>query len=145
MQAVPPVIEAYIDGLKTHDLSRIADTVSPDLAFITPVVTLDKQQFLAMLRALYHAFPNWHYEHDPPQVTGDTIAIRWRQGGSHTGELSLPGFEPIPATGKTVKIPEQHFYYRVRDGKIIQIKPDPIPGGAPGGILKQIGVSAAPL
>jgi len=46
----------------------------------------------------------------------------------------------VPATGKKVTIPEQFFFYRVRGDQIVEIRPDPIAGGAPKGIFEQIGV-----
>ena len=47
---------------------------------------------------------------------------------------------PVLATGRTVKIPPQYFVYTVGNGRIIEIRPEAIPGGAPAGILEQIGV-----
>lgn len=145
MNGIPAVLEAYIAGLEAHDVDRIAATVSDDLAFITPARTLDKPQFLAMLRALYAGFPDWHYDHDEPERRGDVIAVKWRQGGTHTGTFAWPGLEPVPATGRMVAIPEHFFFYRVRDGLLVEIRPEPIPGGAPRGILEQIGVETPPL
>jgi hypothetical protein len=98
-----------------------------------------------MLRALYAGFPDWHYDHDEPEHRGDVIAVRWRQGGTHTGTFAWPGLEPIPATGRSVMIPEHFFFYRVRGGELVEIRPDPVPGGAPRGILEQIGVDVPPL
>jgi predicted ester cyclase len=143
---IPAVIATYIAGLKSHDVDRIATTVADDLAFVTPARTMGKAQFLAFLRALYAGFPDWSYDHDPPQAHADgTIAIRWRQGGTHRATLALPGFEPVAATGRTVAIPEHDFFYRVRDDRIVEIRPDPVPGGAPRGIFEQIGVTLPPL
>src|SRR5436305_1935460 len=53
---VPAVMEDYIEGLKAHDVERIASNVSDDLAFVTPTTVLGKEQFLQMLRALYAGF-----------------------------------------------------------------------------------------
>jgi predicted ester cyclase len=139
MTAIPTVLESYIEGLKAHDVDRIAATVSDDLAFVTPARTLDKRQFLAMLRALYAGFPDWHYDHDEPERRGDVIAVKWRQGGTHTGTFAWPGLEPVPATGRAVRIPEHFFFYRVRGDVLVEIRPEPVPGGAPLGILEQIG------
>jgi predicted ester cyclase len=139
MREIPRVLATYIDGLKAHDVDKIAGTVADDLAFVTPSATLDKTQFLRMLRALYAAFPNWHYDHDPPEVRGGVIAVRWRQGGTHTGTFALPGTPPVPPTGRTVTIPEHFFFYTVRGDSIATIEPEPVPGGAPRGILEQIG------
>jgi predicted ester cyclase len=142
MTGIPAVIDSYIRGLQTHDVDRIAAAVSHDLAFVTPARTLNKDQFLQMLRALYAGFPDWQYDHDEPEVRGNVIAIKWRQGGTHTGTLAWPGLDPIPATGRVVTIPEHFFFYRVRGGVLVEIRPQPVPGGAPQGILEQIGVEA---
>jgi predicted ester cyclase len=140
MTEIPAVMAAYIEGLKAHDVGRIASTVSDDLAFITPARILNKEQFLEMLRALYTGFPDWHYDHDEPELRGDMIAVKWRQGGTHAGTFAWPGLEPIPATGRVVKIPEHFFFYRVRGKVLVEIRPEPVPGGAPWGILEQIGL-----
>jgi hypothetical protein len=46
----------------------------------------------------------------------------------------------VPATGKKVQIPEHYFFYRVRGDQIVEIRPEPVAGGAPRGSLEQIGV-----
>jgi predicted ester cyclase len=143
--ALPSALLAYVEGLEAHDVDKIAGTLADDIAFIGATRTLNKAQFLTMLRALYAGFPDWHYDHDPIEVHPDCYAIKWRQSGTHTGTWDLPGMNPIPPTGKSVRIPEHYFFYKVRDDKIVQIRPDPVPGGAPRGILQQIGVEAPPL
>jgi predicted ester cyclase len=142
---IPPVLLAYIEGLKAHDVPNIARTVADDLRFVTPASTLTKEQFLTFLRALYSAFPDWHYDYDEPEVRANLIAVKWRQGGTHSSTLVLPGQAVVAATGKKVKISEQFFFYRMRDDQIVEIRPEPIAGGAPLGIFQQIGVEwAAP-
>ena len=145
LKSIPPVNFTYIDGLKRHDVAGIAETVSDDMAFITATRTLTKDQFLQMLRALYAGFPDWCYRHDPPELRGATVVVRWYQEGTHTGTFAMPGIAPISATGRKVEIPAQSFVYTVRDERIIEIHPESVPGGAPGGILEQIGVSSPPL
>jgi predicted ester cyclase len=140
MTNVPPVLLAYIKGLRAHDVSQIAAAVDDDLRFITPPAILDKQRFLGFLQALYAAFPDWSYEHDEPELRGDEIAVRWRQCGVHAGTLALHGIPAVAPTGKKVQIPEQVFFYRLRGDRIVEIRPEPISGGAPEGILRQIGV-----
>jgi predicted ester cyclase len=145
MREIPAVLHTYMAGLQAHDVDTIARTVADDLAFVTSTRTLDKDQFLQMLRALYAGFPDWHYDHDEPEWREDGIAVRWRQGGTHTSTFALPGLAPIAATGKRVTIPEHYFFYRVRGERIVEIRPEPVPGGAPRGILEQIGVELPPL
>ena len=129
MTDTPLVLRTYIEGLETHDVAKIAATVAKHLAFVLADRKLDKSQFLAMLRALYAAFPDWRYEHSPPELRQEFIAIKWRQGGTHTGTFKMAGLDPIEATGRAVNIPEQYFFCRVRGGRIVEIRPDPVRGG----------------
>lgn len=145
MTAIPQVIWTYIEALKKHDVAAIAATVSNDLAFVTPTTTLTRDQFLQMLRALSTGFPNWRYRHDPSELRDGTVAVKWQQGGTHTGPFSLPGIATVPAIGRSVQIPAHYFFYTVRDGGIAVIRPNSVPGGAPGGILEQIGIISPPL
>jgi hypothetical protein len=142
----PPSLRHYVEGLKAHDVGKIGDAVADDLTFVTPARAMDKGQFLDFIAALYRGFPDWHYDHDEPEARADgAIGIRWRQGGTHTAPLALPGFPAVPATGRSVTIPEHYFFYRIAAGKIREIRPDPVPGGAPRGIFEQIGVALPPL
>lgn len=145
MQAIPVVIEKYIDGLKKQDVAQIAAAVADELAFVTTRQTVDKTLFLQMLQALYAGFPDWHYDHNPPEFHGDVIAIKWRQRGTHTGLFSMPGRPPIADTGNEVIIPPQYFYDQVHDDQIATIRPEPIAGGAPLGILEQLGIEMPPF
>lgn len=146
MAAIPRAILDYVDGLKRHDVGAIGATVADDLQFVTTRKTMSKAEFLAFLTALYTGFPDWHYDHDPIETRADgTIAIRWRQGGTHSATLALPGFPEVPPTGRRVVIPPHYFFYKVAGEKIVEIRPDPIPGGAPRGIFEQIGVALPPL
>jgi hypothetical protein len=143
---VPPALELYIDGLKSHDLEKIGASFADGIVFVTPARTMVGDEILAFLGALYRGFPDWSYDHDPPVPRGDgMIGVMGRQGGTHTETLEFPGFEAYPATGKSVTIPEQYFYYRVGEKSLTEIRPDPVPGGAPRGIFEQIGVALPPL
>lgn len=147
MAASPPLaLLAYMEGLRTHDIGCIGDALADTVRFVTPVRSMDKAQTLAFLAALYAGFPDWSYENDPPVLHADgSWAVRWRQGGTHTGTLSFPGFPPVPPTGRRVVIPEHDFHYRIAETGLIEIRPDPVPGGAPRGIFEQIGVALPPL
>jgi predicted ester cyclase len=143
---IPAVLLDYVEGLKTHDVDRVGLTVADDLLFVAATRVLDKKAFLAMLRALYAGFPDWAYAYDEVESRGQgNYAIRWRQGGTHTGTWAMPGMEPIAPTGRKVTIPPHYFYYRVSEDRLTLIFPEPIPGGAPRGILEQIGVPLPPL
>jgi predicted ester cyclase len=140
--AIPPVLLRYVEGLERRDVAQIASTVADAVDVVTPTRTLAKSTFLAFLTALYRAFPDWHYDHDAPEACEDgSFAVCWRQGGTHTMALELAGQPPLPATGKRVQIPAQQFFYKIADGQLVEIRPDPIPGGAPWGILEQLAIA----
>ena len=142
----PKALTDYVAGLESHDVEKIASTLSDDLMFISATRILDKPQFLAMLTALYGGFPDWHHGHDPIENRGEgNYAIKWHQGGTHAGVWNMPGMEPIAPTGKRVQIPPHYFFYRVVNEKLVLIFPEPVVGGAPRGILEQIGLVAPPL
>lgn len=143
---IPDVLAEYVAGLVRHDIDSIAATVSDDLLFISATRILGKAQFLDMLNALYTGFPDWRYQYDRVEDRGaSNYAIKWRQAGTHTGTWSMPGMDPIAATGKPVRIRPQYFFYRVADEKLVLIFPEPVIGGAPRGILEQISEDVPPL
>lgn len=145
-ERTPPALAAYLGGLKARNVTAIGASLAEEVQFVTPVRTMYKPEVLGFLSALYAGFPDWSYERDEPQRLPDgAYAVRWRQGGVHTGILALPESEPVPPTGRRVVIPEQRFLYRVGPRGLIEIRPDPIPGGAPGGIFEQIGLERPPL
>ena len=141
-----PALAAYMAGLKAHDVAAIGASLAEEVGFVTPVKTMAKPAILEFLAALYAGFPDWHYDHDEPvRLEEGSYSILWRQSGTHTAKLDLPGFAAVPATGKIVVIPEQRFFYLVGAEGLTEIRPDPIPGGAPRGIFEQIGVEHPPL
>jgi predicted ester cyclase len=142
---IPPALMTYMDGLKNHDVAKVAEVVAEDLVFVSAGRRLNRAQFLEMLRALYRAFPDWRYEHTEPSQRGDEFVVRWRQGGTHLATWRMPGLPPLEATGRTVRIPAQDFFYTIQEDLLVKIRPDPIPGGAPLGILQQLGVDKPPL
>lgn len=146
LKAIPTSLSLYMEGLRTHDIQKIGDSFAEDIRFITPAKTMERKAILSFLSALYRGFPNWTYHNDPPVLREDgMIGVKWRQGGTHTETLEFPGFDAYAATGKEVMIPEHYFYYRVDEQGLSEIRPDPVPGGAPRGIFEQIGVELPPL
>ncbi len=142
----PAALLAYMDGLRAHDTSRIGEAMADTVRFVTPVRTMNKSEIFDFLGALYAAFPDWHYDNAPPALCPDgSWAVRWRQGGTHTGVLAFPGFPPVEPTCRRVVIPEHDFHYRIDEARLVEIRPDPVPGGAPRGIFEQIGVTLPPL
>jgi hypothetical protein len=146
MKHVPQVLLAYMCGLESLDVAKVASTLAEEVEIILPTRKLSKKAFLSYLTALYAAFPDWRYQHDEPEIHADgIIAIRWSQGGTHLEKWVLPGSSPIVPTGKAIQIPLQLFMYRLAHDKIIEIRPEPIQGGVPQAIFEQIGATDSVL
>lgn len=146
MASPPAPLLLYMDGLRTHDIAKIGNSFADGVRFVTPVRSMDREQTLGFLKALYTGFPDWRYDNDPPTLQADgSWGIKWRQSGTHSRTLALPGFPEVPATHRKVLIPEHFFYYQVDGAGLTEIRPDPVAGGAPRGIFEQIGVELPPL
>jgi SnoaL-like polyketide cyclase len=137
---LPPVVLTYIQGLKSHDVAMIADSLAEEAKVVLATRTLSKKSFLAYLTALYAAFPDWRYQNDEAELHPDgSISIRWSQEGTHTEAWFLAGAPAVPATRRRLQIPKQFFSYKLAGGKIVEIRPEPIHGGVPEAILDQMG------
>lgn len=145
-EAIPQVLHLYMEGLRSHNIERIRSTFSDEIRFVTPFKTMGKVEIIEFLSALYRGFPDWSYQNEGPIDCGKgKYAVKWRQGGTHTGPLEFRGFPAVAETGISVVIPKHFFYYQIENDRLLEIRPDPIPGGAPRGIFEQIGVALPPL
>ena len=143
---IPQTLSNYLAALKRHDLAGIEAALTHDCQFIGASRILSRQNFLDMMKALYTGFPDWdHGFQSIEDRSSGNYAVLWHQTGTHTGEWCMSGMAPIAPTGKRVTMPPHTFYYRVASSGISLIFPEPMPGGAPAGILHQIGADAPPL
>jgi hypothetical protein len=81
----PQVLIDYVSSLVDHDLDGIAATLAEDLIFVSATRILDKQQFIAMLSALYAGFRDWNHGHEGIEgrsegnYVGSGLGGRWGQ------------------------------------------------------------------
>jgi len=73
---IPAVLLTYVDGLRTHDIAKIAGTMAPELKFISATRILDREPALKMLTALYTGFPDWNYKYREVEDRGQIRAVR---------------------------------------------------------------------
>ena len=143
---VPPALELYIDGLRSHDLEKIGASFADEIVFVTPARTMGQDEILAFLAALYRGFPDWSYDHDPPVPREDgMIGVMWRQGGTHTETLEFPGFEAYPATGTSFSIPFLYFFFLFFSSLLSSFPPFPFPSLSPPLIFPPLRFSSPPL
>ncbi len=138
-------VRSYIQAVERHDLSAVKNLIDPNARIVGPAPTpIGKDQFVAMVTALLKGFPDWKFHAGDFQEDGDVCRFKMQITGTHRGELTLPfpGAPPtIRATGKSVKSPELHPEYTVKNGKIVAMKIDAPPGGGVMNLVSQLGVS----
>lgn len=147
MNTPEATVTRYFDALAERNLSKVAELVSDNFAFVNPVEPMNKPEFLRFMDGLLTGFPDYCFNHSDLRVQGNVVTAKLRMTGTHTHELSLPmpGLKPIPPTKKKVVLPEQRFDYAVHNGRITTITPEPLPHAGIIGLLEQIGVKLPPL
>jgi predicted ester cyclase len=140
-QAVETV-KGFVAALEARDWHRVARHVTGDFVFSGPPQPLRNDGFLALMRALGTALPDWSFNlHDVQHDPGGTVSAKMQITGTHTGPLALPmfGLPEIPASGKRVSLPEDRVEFVPAADNIAAIAIIPAPGGGIAGLLEQLG------
>jgi steroid delta-isomerase-like uncharacterized protein len=114
-----------VEAINTQNLAALDEVCLPELA---------QQWRGGALEWLYGTFADHHVEIVSMVSEGDTVAVRFKTSGRHTGEL-----EGVPATGKHWTNVGMGFY-TITDGKIAteEVLFDTL------GHLKQLGARVIP-
>jgi hypothetical protein len=126
------------------DFDRVAGFLAEDFTLTGPVpMPLAKGEFLGLVRGLVAGIPNWRFNTHGWQETGDSVSVKVRITGTHTGELPglMPGMPAAAATNKSFALPEECMEFQFRGGKIARFQVDPVPNGGVPGILQQLGIA----
>ena len=139
------VSDRYTDAINAHDADALAALYAEGAGLQEPAGEfLGREAVIQYWQRFFEAFPDLNGRDVFKAENGDTAINEWTFSGTNSGPMETPE-GTIPATGKRVTIPEHYFFYRVCGEKIVEIRPEPVPGGAPRGILEQIGVELPPL
>jgi predicted ester cyclase len=137
------ITNAFSQALEEQNFEQAGSYLAEDFVFTGPVPQpIGKQEFLAIQQAVQQAFPDWSFNHHDVQEMGEKVRGAVQITGTHTRDLALPmpGFPVIPATGKSISLPEEHLEFSFKGDKIASLTSDNTPGGGIGGVLAQIGV-----
>jgi len=141
------ITRAMFAAHEAGDFDTVASYLSDDMVFSGPVPEpVSGEQWLGLSRLLSVAFPDWSFNLSDVQVTGNVARTTHQVTGTHTGDLDLSplGMPVVPATGKAIKLPEEHAEVTVEGGKVVRLHTDTPPGGGVPGILQQLGVEMPP-
>jgi predicted ester cyclase len=109
----------YLARCNEHRFDELGEFVSEEVSGSGPVDGL--AAYIAGVRAVCTAFPDYHWDVQDLVIEEDTIAARLIGQGTHTGP-----FSGIAPTGRRIRIQEL-VIYRIADGKIVRCWGDLFP------------------
>lgn len=106
--------QQILDALTAHDLEALRGIWADDVVERFPDKTCrGKEELAAYFADLFAALPDFAMEKVSSVEVGDTVFVRWRMTGTHTGAQ----FSGIDATGKAVAL-DGMDEITFRDGKM---------------------------
>jgi steroid delta-isomerase-like uncharacterized protein len=103
----------YLATCNAHDFAALDAFVAEDVVVNGAPGGLES--YVAGLRAIIDAFPDYRWELRHLLVDGDVIAAHFADSGTHRG-----AYFGVPPTGRVVRTDEFAFY-RVADGRIAEV------------------------
>lgn len=104
------------EALDQQRFDEAESLVSPDFKLYFSNQVLDRDQFLALARAVYQSFANFRHEIHETLAVGDRVVVRCTDHGTHTGE-----FEGVPASGKHIAI-GQISILRFEGDRVVELR-----------------------
>ena len=106
--------QQVLDALSAHDLEALRGIWADDVVERFPDKTCrGKDELAAYFADLFAALPDFRMEKVSAVEEGDTVFVRWRMTGTHTGAQ----FSGIDATGKAIAL-DGMDEITFRDGKM---------------------------
>jgi hypothetical protein len=93
---------------------------------------------LAMMKALWAAFPDFKIEIEGIEPCGEEIRVAFRWGGTQQGRLVLPGVVSMSPTEKSVWVADV-YRFRFEATKLAALRIESPNGGGIAGMLTQLG------
>lgn len=123
MAATAPPVEAgsvalvrwAFDVINTHDTTPLLDVWAPDVVERFPSRTCrGREEVAAYFAEAFAAVPDLHMEVVEAIGEGETVFVRWKLTGTHTGAA----WTGIEATGARIEL-DGIDHFTVRDGSIV--------------------------
>ena len=137
------IVEDVYSSIEKNDFTKAESYISKDMT-VTGVSPepLGVNEFLGTMKALLAGIPDWKFNCKIGSESKNIVEHKVKITGTHTREIPspLPGVKNIPATNRTIKMPEEKGTFTFNNGKIINLNVERVPGGGVPGLLKQLGV-----
>lgn len=137
------VVEEFLTAIENNDFTKADNFLSKDFKVVgVGPDPLGSNEYLGVHRAFNKGMPDFRFNYRITEDKGERVFVKVKLSGTHTNTLPspAPGLKDIPATNKTVKMPEEPVEFTVKDNKITKMKLSHVEGGGLPGVLKQLGV-----
>ncbi|MBI5032123.1 MAG: nuclear transport factor 2 family protein [Chloroflexi bacterium] len=135
--------EAFLAGINTLNLDAVASYCTNDFTYSGPLPKpVNLQEWRGLASVFLKAFPDWNFNATVVREEGNVVHVTVRITGTQNGELNLTplGMGVIPATGKSITLPQSPGRVTFAEDKIANFHLDVGPGAGIPGILAQLGV-----
>ena len=131
---------AFVRALEAGDFATLEALTAEDFTFVgLGPEPLDRDAFLALERGFHAALSDVAYAPRLVADRGEEAELAIVVSGRQTAPWALPGLpEPLPASGRTLTLPEQRPVYAVRDGRVGRAVLPPVDGAGIESILAQL-------
>jgi SnoaL-like polyketide cyclase len=137
------IVESFFNAIEKSDFTTAESLVSNNFK-VTGVgpEALGAKEFLGVHRAFNKGMPDFRFNYKIGSVSKNIVETKVKLTGTHFKEMPspAPGFPNIPATNKTLRMPEEKVRFTFKDNKIESLHLESVPGGGLPGVLKQLGV-----
>lgn len=136
------LVQTGMQAWERNDAATLSSLVAEDFTMTGPTQQpLHKAEFIGFMHILLAAFPDFAFNVSHYEEKGETVIAYSHITGTHAGTLTLPGFPPIPASGKKVALPQEVQIYTLKNGQLQSLVTDARPDAGIPGILAQLGVA----
>ena len=137
------IVESFFNAIEKNDFTTAESYLSSNFkATGVGPDPLGAKEFLGAHRAFNKGMPDFKFNYKIGNVKNNIVETKVKLTGTHFKDMPAPapGFPNIPATNKTVRMPEERVTFTIKDNKIEKLLLESVPGGGLPGLLKQLGV-----
>ena len=118
------IAEKLFDAINAHNLNLGDSYQHVDYKFEGPGTdrnggALNRDEAKAYTQGFINGFPDLHFEMKQKVAQGEYVVINWVGSGTHTGPLSTPTGDTLPATGKRAVVAGSTTY-QIINGKAVK-------------------------
>jgi predicted ester cyclase len=137
------LVRALMSAIEAGNMAKAGSLLTDDFRISGPFPEpLGKDQWLGIQMTMKKAFPDWSFNVEKVEDHGDSATAYYHITGTHKGALDLSpmGMPVIPASSKSIELPDEHADFKIVNGKIAAMEVHSAEGGGLPGLLHQIGV-----